>query len=190
VHKDIKKILTDSFGCKVYFENDASLVGLGEAMHGAGKGNAIVVYITVSTGVGGTRIVDGCIDLSRHGFEIGHHHVRDGKTLEELVSGTVIAEKYGRHPKEILDKDIWEQYTDDLALGVSNAVLFWSPDIVVIGGSMARSVLFDRLNQKLKEDTQIFEKLPTVVHAALDTVGGLYGGLAYCQNLDRQKKSL
>ena len=33
------------------------MVGLGEAVHGAGRGNCIVMYMTISTGVGGARIV-------------------------------------------------------------------------------------------------------------------------------------
>src|SRR5665213_1315792 len=38
---------------KVFLENDTALVGLGEAVYGAGKAVPIVVYITVSTGVNG-----------------------------------------------------------------------------------------------------------------------------------------
>jgi glucokinase len=46
--------------------------GLGEAVFGAGKGREIVVYMTISTGVGGARIVGGKIDASAMGFEPGH----------------------------------------------------------------------------------------------------------------------
>ena len=54
--------LKELFGDSVYIENDAALVGLGEAVYGAGKGSKIVAYITLSTGVGGARITNGKID--------------------------------------------------------------------------------------------------------------------------------
>jgi glucokinase len=42
--------------------NDTALVGLGEAIVGAGSGYEIVAYMTISTGVGGVRIVNKKID--------------------------------------------------------------------------------------------------------------------------------
>ena len=64
LQKELKKILS----APVVIENDAALVGLGEAVYGAGKGYDIVAYITVSTGVGGARIVNKAIDVSAMGF--------------------------------------------------------------------------------------------------------------------------
>src|SRR6185436_9338463 len=54
--------LNKLFNCPVYLENDAALCGLGEASVGAGQGSKIMVYLTISTGVGGARIVGGKID--------------------------------------------------------------------------------------------------------------------------------
>src|SRR3989344_1673874 len=62
VGHDLKKALTEVFNVPVSIENDTALVGLGEANFGAGRGKSIVVYMTISTGVGGARIVDGSID--------------------------------------------------------------------------------------------------------------------------------
>jgi len=77
----------------VFIENDASIVGLGEAVSGAGMGEEIVVYITVSTGVGGTRIVSGEIDEHAYGFEPGHELINMQDSLEDLVSGTAVEER-------------------------------------------------------------------------------------------------
>ena len=63
--------LDKNFGVAVFIENDAAMVGLGEANWGAGRGFEIVAYITVSTGVGGARIVNGKIDERSIGFEPG-----------------------------------------------------------------------------------------------------------------------
>src|SRR6185503_10097023 len=91
------------FHAPAYLENDTAIVGLGEAVYGAGKGVQIVVYVTVSTGVNGVRVVDGMIEKSRQGFEIGGQYLsmNPQHTLEELVSGTAVTERFGSHPKDL-----------------------------------------------------------------------------------------
>lgn len=46
-----------------------SCAELAEMGRAAGKGPAIIAYITISTGVNGVRIVDGEIDRATYGFE-------------------------------------------------------------------------------------------------------------------------
>src|SRR3989338_5406491 len=60
--KLISRVLETEFGAPSFVENDTAIVGLGEATAAAGKGHPIVVYMTVSTGVGGVRIVNERID--------------------------------------------------------------------------------------------------------------------------------
>jgi glucokinase len=55
----MKQRLESIFSCPIIMENDTALVGLGEAVYGAGKGHSIVAYHTISTGVNGVRIVNG-----------------------------------------------------------------------------------------------------------------------------------
>ena len=57
VGRPICSELETFFNAPAYIENDAALAGLGEALRGGGRGFEIVAYITVSTGVGGARIV-------------------------------------------------------------------------------------------------------------------------------------
>ena len=88
-------------------ENDTALVGLGEATVGAGKGAAIVVYVTISTGANGARIVDGVLDRAAFGFELGEQllgRAASAGTLEELVSGRAIQDRFGA-PPATLGKD-------------------------------------------------------------------------------------
>ena len=75
--KDLEKALK----APVTVQNDAAIVGLGEAVFGAGKGEDIVVYHTVSTGVGGARIVNGTISPVEYGFEPGHQILDIDKTI-------------------------------------------------------------------------------------------------------------
>ena len=166
----------------VRLENDTALVGLGEAVSGAGKGKGIVVYITVSTGVNGVRIVDGVID--RGDAEIGGQYLQVGDaltSLEDLISGVAIAEKYGVHPKEI-DKDspLWEELARITAFGVHNAILHWSPERIVLGGSMFNEIGIpvERVHAHVAEILRKVPHVPEIVHSQLGDVGGLWGGVA------------
>src|SRR5581483_11986125 len=60
-----------------YLGNDANLAALGEFRHGAGRGVHHMVYLTVSTGIGGGVIVDGRLLLGSRGAagEAGHMQI-------------------------------------------------------------------------------------------------------------------
>jgi glucokinase len=70
----LKKMLQDKFNVPVAIGNDANLAALGEWRFGAGMGHKNVVYITVSTGIGGGVIIDNQLLLGTHGLaaELGH----------------------------------------------------------------------------------------------------------------------
>ncbi len=71
---DLKRILEETFNLPVWMDNDANLAALGEHRYGAGRGYRDLVYITVSTGVGGGLILNN--QIYRGGFggagEFGH----------------------------------------------------------------------------------------------------------------------
>jgi predicted NBD/HSP70 family sugar kinase len=180
--RELAKDLEDALKTFVILENDTALVGLGEAVFGAGKGKSIVAYITVSTGMNGVRIVDGAIDRGRS--EIGGQYLQVGDSLaslEGLISGTAISEKYGVHPKEI-DKDspVWEELARITAFGVHNAILHWSPEKIVLGGSMFNEIGIpvERVRFHVEQIMRKFPAVPDIVHSALGDVGGLWGGMA------------
>lgn len=96
--------LSKEFGLPVYLGNDANLAALGEARFGAGAGVADLIYVTVSTGVGGGIISRGRLFLGAKGLagELGHTVVeaRGPKCncgnvgcLEMLASGPAIARR-------------------------------------------------------------------------------------------------
>ncbi|MDO8520756.1 MAG: ROK family protein [bacterium] len=198
--KPIKKTLEELFSAPAFVENDTAIVGLGEAVAGAGAGHAIVVYMTVSTGVGGTRIVNGKIDVSAIGFEPGHQIFDAGGALHETtvagrgidlegyISGTAVTERYGKKPREITDLAFWDEMARLLAYGLNNTIVHWSPDIVVIGGSMMNTIgiPIDRVRANLKGILHIYPELPLIEHSALGDVGGLHGALHFVkQQLSR-----
>ncbi len=66
--------LSQHFGVPVYLDNDANMAGLAEWQYGAGKGHQDLVYLTISTGIGGGVISNGCLLQGFHGMgaELGH----------------------------------------------------------------------------------------------------------------------
>ena len=55
----LRDVLQQQFNRPTIIENDAHTAGLGEYMFGAGRGSKYMVYLTVSTGIGGGIIIDG-----------------------------------------------------------------------------------------------------------------------------------
>ena len=98
----IAKIIQDEFKVPVALGNDANMAALGELKYGAGQGYSHLLYITISTGIGGGVIENGQLLLGHQGLatEIGHISVMPNGPvcscgipghLEALASGTAIA---------------------------------------------------------------------------------------------------
>ncbi len=94
--------LVEAFDVPVFVGNDADVAALGEHRFGAGQGVSSMIYLTISTGIGGGIIIDNKLFTGGNGMggEIGHmvmdvHGVRCGcgnrGCLETLASGTAIA---------------------------------------------------------------------------------------------------
>jgi glucokinase len=100
----LRDIFVERFHVPVFVENDANTAGLGEYMFGAGRGCSDMVYLTISTGIGGGVIIGGKLleGASGTAAELGHitidwHGERCNcgniGCLEAMASGTAIARK-------------------------------------------------------------------------------------------------
>jgi glucokinase len=186
--RNIEEELASLLSLPVSILNDTALVGLGEAHFGAGRGYNILAYVTVSTGVGGARIVNKKIDESSFGFEPGHQII-EGKDLESQIGGRALKERLGKDPKEITDQSVWEEVAKTLALGLHNLTLLWSPEAIVLGGSMmlgSPGIPLSTVSLTLKELLEVFPHPPALLLAELGDMGGLWGGIA----LYNQKKDI
>ena len=98
----LAKTLHDRLAIPTLLENDANCQGVAEHQFGAGRGYADMIFITVSTGIGGGIIINNELYSGTSGAagEVGHIGVSvDGPTcgaghvgcLEAFASGTAIA---------------------------------------------------------------------------------------------------
>lgn len=91
----LRAMVADATGLSVELGNDANAAALGEWRFGGGTGVQNLVYITVSTGIGGGVIADGHLLLGRKGSaaELGFMILDpvNGTIWEDLASGTALA---------------------------------------------------------------------------------------------------
>ena len=120
--------VADRFGMDTFLVNDASAAALAEHRLGAGRGTDNLIYITVSTGIGGGIVIGGQLYLGSSGAagEIGHMAIDTGGPecycglsgcLEVLASGTAIA----REAKKRL-RDGQNSVLTDLVAGNVDAI--------------------------------------------------------------------
>jgi len=119
INVPLRDMLHEEFRMPVHLLNDASAAALGEHALGAGRGIDNLIYMTVSTGIGGSLIINGELYQGPDGSaaEIGHTIIQiNGPKcacgrfgcLESLASGTAIArmarQKLPSHKSSLLYK--------------------------------------------------------------------------------------
>lgn len=184
----IRKELEIRLKTKVYLENDGALGGLGE--YTKRKNTKILGFITLSTGVGGVRVVNGEIDYHALPNEPGHQILDpNGRfwpgcgqkgCFEALCSGSAFAITYGVKPEFCEDSRIWEEHADVCSQGLVNVITLWTPEVLVIGGSLVKAgpKFTKPLIEKTKEKLQIF-KAPKIEISKLADDNVLLGGFYY-----------
>lgn len=100
----IVELAEREFGVPATLENDATAAALAEQRYGAGRGVATMLYLTISTGIGGGAVINGALHrgAAGNGGEFGHILVRSGGRaclcgrrgcLERYASGPSIAQR-------------------------------------------------------------------------------------------------
>jgi glucokinase len=181
--------------------NDAQAALLGEVWQGAASGSRNVMLLTLGTGVGGALMVDGRLlrgHLGRAGH-LGHVSldpdapgdiVNTPGSLEDAIGNCTVARRTGGRFHSTHDLiaahiagdaeagKVWLRSVHALAAAVASLINVADPEVVIIGGGIARAgaALFDPLNENLDH----FEWRPhgrraRVVSAALGEYAGAIG---------------
>lgn len=171
-------LLTDKFNVPIFLDNDANLAGYAEWKFGAGRGHNHMIYMTISTGVGGGVIINGELLHGTVGIaaELGHVTVLpDGPMcgcgqkghLEAVAAGPAIARyvraEIARGESSIL-ADLSEFTTKEIAEAARN------------GDKLAKKA-FDRaglfIGRKLADYLHIFNPSAVVIGGGVSNAGSL-----------------
>lgn len=156
---------TKALGIPVALDTDVNVAALGEATWGAGRGDLVVLYITIGTGVGAGVYVNNQL---LHGLihpEAGHvllsRRSDDSyqgscpfhtNCMEGLVSGPAIEGRWGQKAEFLSENEfVWEMESDYIAQALANFILTYSPNRIILGGGvMHQTKLYPLIRDKVK----------------------------------------
>ncbi len=204
----LQQQLEGLFAAPVGIDNDANIAALGEWRFGAGQGLADLLYITVSTGVGGGWILGGRPYRGHNSMagEIGHTAVDpDGPVclcgkrgcVERLASGPYMAADLADALKlpenEIAGQDVAEMaaWGDEAAMlilqrgawalgvGIGNAANLMNPERVILGGGVTKAgAAWWEKVRQTAHQTALPQVQFDIVPAALGDDAPLWGAVA------------
>ncbi|UGY92120.1 ROK family protein [Streptomyces gobiensis] len=190
-------------GIPVGLGHDVRTGGLAEGRIGAAAGVDRFLFVALGTGIAGAIGIDGRIEAGAHGGagEIGHIVVRpDGPEcgcgqrgcLETLASAAAVGHAWAGvcgdphataadaaeaarsgDPRAL---DLWRDAADALAAGLVTGLTLLDPRVLIIGGGLAEAgeTLFAPLREAIRAKVT-FQRLPTIVPAALGDAAGCLG---------------
>jgi glucokinase len=147
----LKEIMGSRWKCPFWVDVDTNVAAMGEYRWGGGAVGRLL-YITISTGMGGGFLVDGKVYRGAGGGhpEIAHQSINFRCSnpsaiqcecgvpdcLEALVSGNGIRRIYGV-PAEGLAAEQWDEIAYNLGQGLRNLADIYMPDEIRLGGGVA-----------------------------------------------------
>jgi len=215
--------LSEAFRVPVRLMNDCSAAVLGEQAFGAGRGLRNIVYVTLSTGLGGGAMVDGHLLVGKDGnaVEIGHLTIDPHSELvcgcgcrghweaycsgsnipnyarlllrKKEVEGSPLLELAGGDPGGITSEilfaaanrgdalALWivEKIGEVNAVGFSDLVNAYDPELITVGGSIALKNPDLILRPILENiDRHLINRRPEIRITPLGEDAVLYGALA------------
>jgi glucokinase len=200
--------LKRALGVPVIVESDRNAAVLGETWRGAARGTSDAIVLMLGTGIGagiwsGGRLVRGAHELSGcAGWMVvngGHEsEAQHGGQLESMAAGPAIARSAGAANAQDVakaarrgDPSAIRAYLEAgrvLGYGVANLVSLFDPEIVVIGGGLAKAsdLFLGALRKAVKERAQpISAKLVRIVTSPLGAQANLLGAARLAMSIGR-----
>ncbi|WP_125565337.1 ROK family protein [Companilactobacillus insicii] len=165
----IQSTLEEQSGLPVFVVNDVDAALLGERVDGVARHSESVYCVALGTGIGGAFLENGHMLDGSHAYanSIGYIlYDNDSKTYFEQRASTLALEsslkKYSVSVIDAFDKaknneepylQIIEDWADEVAQGLSEIVLLFDPEILVIGGAVSQQgdYLLDLLNRHMDQ---------------------------------------
>lgn len=195
----LKKILEEEFKCPFFVEVDTDAAALAEYYFGSHKNSQRLMYVTISTGVGGGFILDGKIYRGHKDShpEVGHQSgnfilPKEQKApckcgsincLEAIISGSGIETIY-KKKADSLNPNEWKILGHNLGEGLRNIATMYAPEVIILGGGVTIGG-GDYFIESAKETLSKTLKIVPVPEVSLSTLGyntALWGGYAITLN--------
>ncbi len=168
-------LLSQRLGLPVYLENDANAAAIAEHAMGAGKGKDDMIYVTISTGIGGALILNGKLYRGMHGMagEMGHMFISDtiGYPCSCGVTGCVESISSGKHMARYA--------TDRIKEGMDSRILdhagtMANIDMVAVGRALASgdSLAIEVVNRGAEYLGRMFHSLNMIFDINVFVLGG------------------
>jgi fructokinase len=189
---DVVSALHDALDVPIAFDTDVNAAALGEQRWGAAVGLDTFCYITVGTGIGGGvmaggKLVHGLAHPEFGHMRVPHDRTRDpfdgvcpfhGDCFEGLASGSALRARWGAPAETIADPQAWELEAEYLALGLVNVITIVSPQLIVLGGGVAKQPgLIPQVRELVDELLAGYVVAPDVVAPALGDRSGVLGAI-------------
>ena len=197
----LRSVLAGQFSRPVTLENDGISAAFGEWKFGAGKGLANLVYVTVSTGIGGGVVVDGKLMRGYRGMagHVGHMMIaREGPQcacggvgcFEALASGTAFGQAGRKHGFENGEAivaaarrgdatacELVAREADCLGYGFASLLHLYSPQRLIVGGgvSHALDLMLPQIQAKTAQMVMSPFRAAEIVPAMLGDSSGIIG---------------
>ena len=170
-----RDMLAERLGLPVYLENDANAAAIAEHQLGAGRGQDNMIYVTISTGIGGALILNGKLYRGMHGMagEFGHMFISDsiGYPCSCGVTGCVESIASGKHMARYA--------SDRLKEGVDSRILDHAGtmadiDMVAVGRALASgdSLAIEVVNRGAEYLGRMFHSLNMIFDINVFVFGG------------------
>lgn len=190
----LKSTIEEKYGLSVRVSNDANCLIYGEALYGKAKSASNVLGFTLGTGLGCAIVMNGKIhNGSRHaaGEIWPSPYLGDG--VEMVASSIGIAKMfYSKTGRDIPVIEIaelaykgddaavqtWKEYGAHLAVPIAWGVNFIDPEVIILGGSIAKS--YSLFEGTLKEGLEKYicpsqDRFPRIELASLGDNAGFVG---------------
>lgn len=206
---DIARALKKEFDLEIKIKNDAKCAGIAESMYGSTKSAQDNIYLCLGTGIGGAAFLNNKLvePKYRSGMEFGHmiiekdgreckcgskgcfetycsmkvlkREIRETLELDENETSANIVNEIRKHINDLRIKPLIEEYIEYLAVGISNLINIFEPEIVCIGGSFVfiGDLIISRLKKEINDKGLLFNsrKEIEIVLASLGNDAGIIG---------------
>ena len=190
----IVKKLQEKINIPIKIANDCRCAALAENKYGALKKYSREVFITLGTGIGGAVIInDKVLDTGElPGCEFGHMIIQKNgiqcncgkrgcfeayssiKRFKEKIAkefcldnlnNNYIKEFIINNLNDVRLRYIISQYIENLAIGISNLINIFEPEIIVFGGGFVdySDILLEPLKQQILTTNLLFNKRDDII---------------------------